>query len=109
MSLNTYSPLVKLNHKNIGTIRLSNLGTEIVEYLAPDEVAIYNLALIALHTFIGADKKYDFSKLYAVTKVITANLNWVIDVNYYPVPESNFCHHPIGIGIQDLADAFTVL
>ena len=109
MSLNTYSPLVKLNQKNVGTIRSSNLGTEIVEYLAPDEVAICNIASITLHTFIGADKKYDFSKLYAVTKVITANLNQVIDVKYYPVPESNFCHHPIGIGVQGLADAFTVL
>ncbi len=112
MNLDAYSPVAKSNQKNVGTIRSSNLCTEIIEYSAPDEVAVCNLASIALPTFIGADKKYDFGKLHAVTKVITTNLNRIIDVNYYPVPEarrSNFRHRPIGIGVQGLADAFMIL
>ncbi len=100
----------KSNQKNLGTIKSSNLCTEIVEYTSPDEVAVCNLASISLAMF--ADKQagvYDFDKLYEVTRVVTRNLNKVIDVNYYPVKEaenSNFRHRPIGIGVQGLADAF---
>ncbi|KDN41031.1 hypothetical protein RSAG8_07737, partial [Rhizoctonia solani AG-8 WAC10335] len=105
----------KSNQQNLGTIKSSNLCTEIIEYSAPDEVAVCNLASIALPTFIVNDptaphgKSYDFKKLHEVTKVITNNLNTIIDVNYYPVPEarnSNMRHRPIGIGVQGLADAF---
>jgi len=106
----------KSNQKNLGTIKSSNLCTEIMEYTSPDEVAVCNLASIALPKFvsIGKDgKKYfDHQKLYEVTKVVTKNLNKVIDVNYYPVPEarkSNFRHRPVGLGIQGLADAFILL
>ncbi|WP_154856747.1 ribonucleoside-diphosphate reductase subunit alpha [Cyclobacterium xiamenense] len=106
----------KSNQKNLGTIKSSNLCTEIMEYTSPDEVAVCNLASIALPKFvrIGKDgKKYfDHQKLYEVTKVVTRNLNKVIDVNYYPVPEarkSNFRHRPVGLGIQGLADAFILL
>lgn len=98
----------KSNQKNLGTIRSSNLCTEVVEYTAPDEVAVCNLASIALGNFV-IDGKYDFKKLYEITKIITRNLNKVIDINYYPVPEaknSNMRHRPIGIGVQGLADAF---
>jgi ribonucleoside-diphosphate reductase subunit M1 len=101
----------KSNQKNLGTIKSSNLCTEIIEYSAPDEVAVCNLASIALPTFINRGK-YDFQKLHDVTKVITRNLNRIIDVNYYPVPEarrSNFRHRPIGLGVQGLADAFMAL
>ncbi len=101
----------KSNQKNLGTIKSSNLCTEIIEYTAPDEVAICNLASIALSKFV-IDGKFDHQKLYEVTKVVTRNLNKVIDVNYYPVPESansNFRHRPIGIGVQGLADAFSML
>ena len=107
----------KSNQKNLGTIKSSNLCTEIIEYTAPDEVAVCNLASIALPKYISKDEKtgflkFDHQKLYEVTKVITNNLNKVIDVNYYPVPEaerSNFRHRPIGLGIQGLADAFILL
>lgn len=106
----------KSNQKNLGTIKSSNLCTEIMEYTSPDEVAVCNLASLALPKFvsIGKDgKKYfDHQKLYEVTKVVTKNLNKVIDVNYYPVPEarkSNFRHRPVGLGIQGLADAFILL
>ncbi|WP_375584327.1 ribonucleoside-diphosphate reductase subunit alpha [Cyclobacterium xiamenense] len=106
----------KSNQKNLGTIKSSNLCTEIMEYTSPDEVAVCNLASIALPKFVltGKDgKKYfDHQKLYEVTKVVTRNLNKVIDVNYYPVPEarkSNFRHRPVGLGIQGLADAFILL
>lgn len=101
----------KSNQKNLGTIKSSNLCTEIIEYSAPDEVAVCNLASIALPTFINRGK-YDFQKLHDVTRVITRNLNRIIDVNYYPVPEarkSNFRHRPIGLGVQGLADAFMAL
>lgn len=106
----------KSNQKNLGTIKSSNLCTEIIEYTAPDEVAVCNLASIALPKFIktGPDGKlyFDHQKLYEITKVATKNLNKVIDVNYYPVEEarrSNFRHRPIGLGIQGLADAFILL
>ncbi|EEB09460.2 ribonucleoside reductase large subunit Cdc22 [Schizosaccharomyces japonicus yFS275] len=98
----------KSNQKNLGTIRCSNLCTEIVEYSSPDEVAVCNLASIALPMFIH-DGKYDFQQLHNVAKVVTRNLNRVIDVNYYPVPEarrSNLRHRPVGLGVQGLADAF---
>lgn len=106
----------KSNQKNLGTIKSSNLCTEILEYTSPDEVAVCNLASIALPKFVkeGPDgKKYfDHQKLYEITKVATKNLNKVIDVNYYPVEEarrSNFRHRPIGLGVQGLADAFIML
>lgn len=106
----------KSNQKNLGTIKSSNLCTEIIEYTAPDEVAVCNLASLALPKFVqeGKDGKlyFDHEKLYEITKVATKNLNKVIDVNYYPVEEarrSNFRHRPIGLGIQGLADAFIML
>jgi len=101
----------KSNQKNLGTIKSSNLCTEILEYTAPDEVAVCNLASISLPKFV-IDGKFDHQKLYDVTKVITRNLNKVIDVNYYPVPEaekSNKRHRPIGLGVQGLADALILL
>jgi len=103
----------KSNQKNLGTIKSSNLCTEIIEYTAPDEVAVCNLASIALPMYVKEDtKEYDFQKLYDVTYVATKNLNKVIDVNYYPVPEaknSNMRHRPIGLGVQGLADAFLMM
>lgn len=106
----------KSNQKNLGTIKSSNLCTEIIEYTAPDEVAVCNLASIALPKFVteGPNGKliFDHNKLYEITKVATKNLNKVIDINYYPVEEarrSNFRHRPIGLGIQGLADAFIML
>lgn len=106
----------KSNQKNLGTIKSSNLCTEIIEYTAPDEVAVCNLASIALPKFIarGTDgvMRFDHQKLYEVTKTATRNLNKIIDINYYPVEEarrSNMRHRPIGIGVQGLADAFIML
>ncbi len=102
----------KSNQKNLGTIKSSNLCTEIMEYTAPDEVAVCNLASIALPKFVTKEGKFDHQKLYDITYVITKNLNRVIDVNYYPVIEaknSNLRHRPIGIGIQGLADTFILL
>ena len=102
----------KSNQKNLGTIKSSNLCTEIIEYTSPDEIAVCNLASIALNMFVKEDSTYDFKKLYDITKVITKNLNKVIDVNYYPVEEarnSNMRHRPIGIGVQGLADAFILM
>jgi ribonucleoside-diphosphate reductase alpha chain len=101
----------KSNQKNLGTIKSSNLCTEIVEYTAPDEVAVCNLASIALPMFVE-DGKFDHDKLYKVTYKATKNLNVVIDRNYYPVQEarnSNMRHRPIGLGVQGLADAFILL
>ena len=98
----------KSNQKNLGTIRSSNLCTEIIEYTAPDEVAVCNLASISLVKFVKPDQTYDFEKLYEVARIVTRNLNKVIDINYYPVEEarnSNMRHRPIGIGVQGLADA----
>mgnify|MGYP001157070416 CR=1 FL=1 len=102
----------KSNQKNLGTIRSSNLCTEIMEYTSKDEVAVCNLASISLPKFVKEDGSYDHQKLYEITKVVTRNLNRVIDVNYYPVPEakySNMKHRPIGIGVQGLADAFALM
>ena len=103
----------KSNQKNLGTIKSSNLCTEIIEYTAPDEVAVCNLASIALPMYVNEEtKEYDFQKLYDVTYVATKNLNKVIDVNYYPVDEaknSNMRHRPIGLGVQGLADAFLMM
>ena len=101
----------KSNQKNLGTIKCSNLCTEIVEYTAPDEVAVCNLASIGLPMFVQ-DGEFDHNMLMKVTKVITRNLNRVIDVNFYPVEEarrSNMRHRPIGLGIQGLADVFQKL
>ncbi|XP_072170732.1 ribonucleoside-diphosphate reductase large subunit-like [Diadema setosum] len=102
----------KSNQQNLGTIKCSNLCTEIVEYSSPDEVAVCNLASIALPRFVLPDQKFDFKKLEEVTMVITRNLNKIIDINYYPIPEarrSNMRHRPIGIGVQGLADAFILM
>lgn len=102
----------KSNQQNLGTIRSSNLCTEIMEYTSKDEVAVCNLASIALPRFVSADKTFDHQRLYDITYIVTKNLNKVIDINYYPVPEarnSNMRHRPIGIGVQGLADAFIML
>ncbi|KAK5981720.1 Ribonucleoside-diphosphate reductase large subunit [Trichostrongylus colubriformis] len=102
----------KSNQQNLGTIKCSNLCTEIVEYSSKDEIAVCNLGSIALNRFVTEDKKFDFNKLHEVTKVLTRNLNKIIEVNYYPVPEarrSNFRHRPIGLGVQGLADAFMLM
>ncbi|KAI8138191.1 ribonucleoside-diphosphate reductase large chain [Fennellomyces sp. T-0311] len=102
----------KSNQQNLGTIKCSNLCTEIVEYSSPDEVAVCNLASISLPSFVVNRQSYDFKKLHDVTKVIARNLNKIIDVNYYPVPEakrSNMRHRPIGLGVQGLADAFMLM
>ncbi|MGB3183661.1 MAG: ribonucleoside-diphosphate reductase subunit alpha [Cyclobacteriaceae bacterium] len=101
----------KSNQKNLGTIHSSNLCTEIIEYTSKDEVAVCNLASIALPKYVK-DGKFDHQKLYEITKVATRNLNKVIDVNYYPVKEaynSNMRHRPIGLGVQGLADTFMLL
>ena len=101
----------KSNQKNLGTIRSSNLCTEIIEYTSPDEVAVCNLASIALPMFIK-DGAFDHDELFRVTKQVTKNLNRVIDRNYYPVKEaenSNMRHRPVGLGVQGLADAFIKL
>ncbi|MGB5668841.1 MAG: ribonucleoside-diphosphate reductase subunit alpha [Maribacter sp.] len=101
----------KSNQKNLGTIRSSNLCTEIMEYTSPDEIAVCNLASIALPMFIK-NGAFDHKELFRVTKRVTKNLNRVIDRNYYPVKEaenSNLRHRPIGLGVQGLADAFIML
>jgi ribonucleoside-diphosphate reductase alpha chain len=101
----------KSNQKNLGTIKSSNLCTEIMEYTSPDEVAVCNLASIALPKFV-IDGKFDHQKLFEITKVATKNLNKVIDRNYYPVEEarrSNMRHRPVGLGVQGLADTFSLL
>ena len=103
----------KSNQQNLGTIRCSNLCTEIIEYTSPDEVAVCNLASIALPRFVtkeeGKEPAFDHQKLYDVTYIVTRNLNRVIDHNFYPVEEarfSNLKHRPIGLGVQGLADVF---
>ena len=101
----------KSNQKNLGTIRSSNLCTEIMEYTSKDEVAVCNLASIALPMFVK-DGEFDHKALYDVTVRVTKNLNRVIDRNYYPIIEaenSNFRHRPVGLGVQGLADAFIML
>uniref|UniRef100_T1PBH3 Ribonucleoside-diphosphate reductase n=1 Tax=Musca domestica TaxID=7370 RepID=T1PBH3_MUSDO len=102
----------KSNQQNIGTIKCSNLCTEIVEYSAPDEIAVCNLASICLNMFVTPEKTYDFKKLKNVAKVVTRNLNKIIDINYYPLPEarkSNMRHRPIGIGVQGFADTLILM
>ena len=105
----------KSNQKNLGMIKSSNLCCEIVEYSSPDEVAVCNLASVALPSFVEDDKNelwYNFEKLHEVTKVVTRNLNRIIDRNYYPVPEarnSNMRNRPIALGVQGLADTFMAL
>jgi ribonucleotide reductase alpha subunit len=107
----------KSNQQNLGTIKCSNLCTEIVEYTAPDEIAVCNLASISLSKFvipadIGGEGNFDFDKLKEIAKVATRNLNRVIDRNFYPVEEarrSNMRHRPIGIGVQGLADALQMM
>ncbi|MFD1815941.1 ribonucleoside-diphosphate reductase alpha chain [Pseudarcicella hirudinis] len=106
----------KSNQKNLGTIKSSNLCTEIMEYTSKDEVAVCNLASLALPKYIRTNERgyleFDHAKLYEVTKVATKNLNKIIDVNYYPVEEarnSNMRHRPIGLGVQGLADVFILL
>lgn len=101
----------KSNQKNLGTIKSSNLCTEIIEYTAPDEVAVCNLASLALPKYVKKGK-FDHDKLFEVTYQVTMNLNKIIDNNYYPTPEarnSNMRHRPIGLGVQGLADAFVLL
>ncbi|MEZ4801267.1 MAG: ribonucleoside-diphosphate reductase subunit alpha [Gelidibacter sp.] len=101
----------KSNQKNLGTIRSSNLCTEIMEYTSPDEIAVCNLASIALPMFVK-NGEFDHKELFRITKRVTKNLNKVIDRNYYPVVEaenSNFRHRPIGLGVQGLADTFIML
>ncbi|MDC6366316.1 MULTISPECIES: ribonucleoside-diphosphate reductase subunit alpha [Flavobacteriaceae] len=101
----------KSNQKNLGTIRSSNLCTEILEYTSPDEVAVCNLASIALPMFVK-NGQFDHKELFRVTKRVTKNLNKVIDRNYYPVKEaenSNMRHRPVGLGVQGLADTFIML
>jgi ribonucleoside-diphosphate reductase alpha chain len=103
----------KSNQQNLGTIKSSNLCCEIIEYSDANETAVCNLASIGLPTFVNQEKKtFDYEKLHYVTKVVTNNLNKVIDVNFYPTEKtitSNFKHRPIGIGIQGLADVFVMM
>jgi ribonucleoside-diphosphate reductase subunit M1 len=103
----------KSNQQHLGTIKSSNLCTEIIEYSSPDEVAVCNLASLALPAFVDMERRvYDFKKLHEITKVVTKNLDQVISRNYYPVKEaktSNMRHRPVGLGVQGLADAFMAL
>jgi ribonucleoside-diphosphate reductase alpha subunit len=104
---------LKSNQQNLGTIKSSNLCCEIIEYSDANETAVCNLASIALPVFVNEKtKEFDYAKLHEVTKVVTNNLNRVIDVNFYPTEKtknSNFKHRPIGIGVQGLADAFILM
>ena len=102
----------KSNQKNLGTIKSSNLCTEIMEYSDATETAVCNLASIALSMYVNKDKTYDYDKLHEVTKVVADNLNKVIDINFYPTDKtykSNMRHRPIGIGVQGLADVFALM
>jgi ribonucleoside-diphosphate reductase alpha chain len=103
----------KSNQQNLGTIKSSNLCCEIIEYSDANETAVCNLASIALPAFVNEKtKEFDYAKLHEVTKVVTNNLNRVIDINFYPTEKtknSNFKHRPIGIGVQGLADAFILM
>ena len=102
----------KSNQQNLGTIKSSNLCTEIIEYTAPDEVAVCNLASLALPKYVTEDGKFDHDKLFEVTYQATLNLNRIIDENFYPIEEarnSNVRHRPIGLGVQGLADAYIML
>ena len=102
----------KSNQKNLGVIKSSNLCTEIIEYSNDEETAVCNLASIGLSKFVNSDKSFDYEKLHEVTKVVTSNLNKIIDINFYPTIKtrrSNFLHRPIGIGVQGLADVFALM
>lgn len=102
----------KSNQKNLGTIKSSNLCTEIIEYSDSNETAVCNLASIALPRYVLDDGSFDFDKLHEVTKIVTENLNKIIDINFYPTSKtrkSNMLHRPIGIGVQGLADAFIMM
>ncbi len=102
----------KSNQKNLGTIKSSNLCTEIMEYSNDKETAVCNLASIGLSNFVDKDKSFNYEKLHQVTKVVTENLNKVIDINFYPTEKtkrSNLKHRPIGIGVQGLADTFALM
>ena len=102
----------KSNQQNLGIIKSSNLCTEIIEYSNENETAVCNLASIGLSRFVKENKKFDYDKLHKVTKVITNNLNTIIDVNFYPTSKtrrSNLLHRPIGIGVQGLADTFALM
>jgi ribonucleoside-diphosphate reductase alpha chain len=102
----------KSNQQNLGTIKSSNLCTEIIEYTAPDEIAVCNLASLALPKYVNEDKSFDHDKLFEVTYQATVNLNRIIDENYYPVEDarrSNMRHRPIGLGVQGLADTFILM
>tara|TARA_B100000003_G_C10936640_1_gene373652 strand:+ start:117 stop:2444 length:2328 start_codon:yes stop_codon:yes gene_type:complete len=102
----------KSNQQNVGTIKSSNLCVEIIEYSDKNETAVCNLASIALSMFVNIDKSFDYEKLHNVVKVVTRNLNSIIDINYYPTEKtkrSNMRHRPIGIGVQGLADAFILM
>ena len=102
----------KSNQQNLGTIKSSNLCTEIIEYSDNKETAVCNLASIGLSMFVNNDKTFDYDKLHDVTKVVTDNLNKVIDINFYPTEKtkrSNLRHRPIGIGVQGLADVFALM
>jgi ribonucleoside-diphosphate reductase alpha chain len=101
----------KSNQKNLGTIKSSNLCTEIIEYSSPEETAVCNLASLALPTYVE-NKQFNYEKLRHVVKVAIRNLNRVIDINYYPTPEtktSNMRHRPVGLGVQGLADVFALM
>ena len=102
----------KSNQSNLGTIKSSNLCTEIIEYSDDKETAVCNLASIALSMFVKPDKTFDYEYLLYVTGIVTENLNLIIDQNFYPTEKtrnSNFLHRPIGIGVQGLADAFALM
>jgi ribonucleoside-diphosphate reductase alpha subunit len=102
----------KSNQQNLGTIKSSNLCTEIIEYTSPDEIAVCNLASLALPKYVTEEGTFDHNKLFEVTYEATVNLNRIIDGNYYPVKEaenSNMRHRPIGLGVQGLADAFIMM
>ena len=104
--------LEKSNQKNLGAIKSSNLCCEIVQYTSPDEIAVCNLASVPLNKFVLPNHQYDHQKLFEVVYQATLNLNRIIDINYYPVPEaekSNLLHRPIGIGVQGLADTFFLM
>jgi ribonucleoside-diphosphate reductase alpha subunit len=102
----------KSNQQNLGTIKSSNLCTEIIEYTAPDEIAVCNLASLALPKYVNEDKSFNHDKLFEVTYQATVNLNRIIDENFYPVEDarrSNLRHRPIGLGVQGLADTFILM
>ena len=102
----------KSNQKNLGVIKSSNLCTEIIEYSNDEETAVCNLASIGLSKYVNDDKTFNYEHLHSVTKVVTSNLNKIIDVNFYPTEKtrrSNLLHRPIGIGVQGLADVFAMM